>query len=65
MSWISGYTRKKTGISQGKREFLDAVMEYKKTHKFITEREAEESVIKMQLINPRAYDLLVRKGKVE
>jgi hypothetical protein len=54
---------KKKKLSDSKRDFLDAVTEYRTSHPRISEREAEETIIKIQMVNPVQFERLVRTAR--
>jgi hypothetical protein len=59
---IGGAVRKKK-LSYAKVDFLDAVTEYRKHYPRVSEREAEENVIKIQMVNPTQFERLVKNAR--
>jgi hypothetical protein len=54
---------RKKKLSESKRNFLDAVTEYRQHHPRLSEREAEEWVIRLQTIDPNQFERLVRNAR--
>lgn len=59
---MGGAIRKKK-LSEGKRDFLDVVNEYRHHRSMISELQAEEEVIKLQITNPVQFQKLLREAR--